>query len=226
MTSIQVTTAGQRKMGQGARAILMGGLCLALSACGFSLLGEAPPPNRLFDLQPVEGVQVPRATPDALLIGEFVAPRYLDTDRIAIRSPSNEIRYLAGVRWADRAPRLIQGQLVRSFDGGGIARLVARQGADVQGTYLLSGDLRAFEVIENRRAPRVHVDVLLTLVDAATLTPLASTTRTEETGITAIETAPILKGFDAAMLEITGAALTWAADTLAEKTAMADSTAR
>ncbi|MBU6156054.1 MAG: membrane integrity-associated transporter subunit PqiC, partial [Alphaproteobacteria bacterium] len=69
----------------------------------------------------------------------------IDTDRIAIAPHPLEVKYLAGSRWADRAPRMIQQLMIQSFENSGKIVSVGRQSIGLRSDFVLKMELREFQ---------------------------------------------------------------------------------
>jgi len=206
MTIIPRTSA---QLANQARHFTAAVLCLALAACGFNLLGDGGPPARLFDISPVRNFSGLPHFEGNLLVAEFESHRYMDTDRIAIRGRNNEIQYIAGVRWSDRAPRMIQTMLITSLERAEITQIVARQGAEIRGALLLEGEIRAFEVRQDDESVLVRMQV--TLVDATRLKPLAARVVEVESPLSSMDAISVVGAFDTAMQSVARTIVEWTA---------------
>lgn len=137
-----------------------------LAGCANLLEVTGPAPN-LFDLSPKS--TFPPDLPSVnwqLVIEEPVAARAVDTDRVALRPSPMEVKYFAGVRWADRAPRLVQTLLVESFENSGKIVAVGRQAVGLRSDFSLKSELREFyaEYTENPEQPTIRVRLNVKLV--------------------------------------------------------------
>jgi len=121
-------------------------LALGLTSCGGIELFSGEP-AKIYDLSPKstfdEGLPTVKWQ---LVVEEPVAGRAIDTDRIAVRRQNFEFGYFSGVRWSDRAPRMIQTRLVESFENSGTIVAVGRQAIGLRGDYDLKSELREFQV--------------------------------------------------------------------------------
>lgn len=126
---------------------MVAGLAAGLMLTGCApLLGGSGTPSVLYDLDaPTAFDAGPVDAAPVIVVEEPVADRALDSDRIAIRTDAHAIRYLAGVRWADRAPRLLQGLMVETFENAGLAHAAGRQTLAVPADLVLVSELRDFE---------------------------------------------------------------------------------
>ena len=117
---------------------------VSVAGCGLQLPGTGPAPD-LYDLSPKstfdDGLPV---IAEQLVIEEPAASRAIDSDRIAIRPSPFELKYYAGVRWSDRAPRMVQTLLVESFENSELIIGVGRQAIGLRGDYDLKPELREF----------------------------------------------------------------------------------
>lgn len=144
------------------RGLLRGAAVLAapmgLAACG-GIIPQAPPSN-LYTLSPKTTFppELPRANWQ-LVVEEPFAAGGLDTHRIAILTNPYEIKYYAEVRWAERAPRMVQTLLVESFENTGKIVAVGRQSIGLRSDFNLKSELREFqaELKEGSTAPEVRV---------------------------------------------------------------------
>jgi cholesterol transport system auxiliary component len=95
-----------------------------------------------FDLQAAPA----RARPSS---ATFVVPTPtasdpLDSELIVVRVADGSLSRVPGVEWADRAPALLQGRIVQTFENAGLARQVAV--ADGSAQYALRVELRRFDI--------------------------------------------------------------------------------
>jgi cholesterol transport system auxiliary component len=74
-----------------------------------------------------------------------VAPQSLDSARIALSHSPTKLDYFADSAWTDRAPLMIQGLLIESFENTGKIVAVGRQDSDLRADYVLQTELRDFE---------------------------------------------------------------------------------
>jgi cholesterol transport system auxiliary component len=116
-----------------------------LSACSLPDLGSGPPPD-LYILSPKS--TFPEDLPSVdwqLVVEEPSTAKGIDTDRIAIAPTSLEVKYLAGSRWADRAPRMVQQLLIQSFENTKKIVSVGRQSIGLRSDFVLKVELREFQ---------------------------------------------------------------------------------
>ncbi len=127
-------------------------VALLLAACAgsppatFDLTAADPPPER--------ALRAP------LRIAEPLAGVDLDTDRILVRTGPQEVATLAGARWSERLPLLVQSRLNETFQNSGFTGVARR--ATAVANYELDLDIRAFEL--DVPASRVRVDFAAKIV--------------------------------------------------------------
>ena len=139
---------------------------LSLAACSSFLTGGGPAPD-LFTLSSAtrfaEGLP---KMPWQLMIEEPTAVGGLDANRVAVQPTQNEVRYFADVRWVERAPRMVQGLLVESFERSGTVAAADRYTVGTRADYILKAELRDFqaELFDGAKIPTVHVRLPVKLV--------------------------------------------------------------
>ena len=124
-------------------------LCIA---CSFLLLSscnvlEIPgPPPDLYNLTPKStfAPDLPDV-PWQLIIEEPIAAGGLGTNRIALRPHATELKFFAGARWTERAPKMIQTLLVESFENTNKIIAVGRQSIGLRADFTLKTELREFQ---------------------------------------------------------------------------------
>jgi len=141
---------------------------VALSACSLPDLGSGPPPD-LYVLSPKSTFPDDLPSVDwQLVVEEPSTAKGIDTDRIAIAPSVLEVKYLAGSRWADRAPRMVQQLLIQSFENSKKIVSVGRQSIGLRSDYVLKVELREFQAEKTADGGTVaHVRVNLKLVRVA-----------------------------------------------------------
>jgi len=128
-------------------------LCIAssllfLSSC--NVLEIPGPPPDLYNLTPKStfAPDLPDV-PWQLIIEEPIAAGGLDTNRIALRPHATELKFFAGARWTERAPKMIQTLLVESFENTNKIIAVGRQSIGLRADFTLKTELREFQAETN-----------------------------------------------------------------------------
>jgi cholesterol transport system auxiliary component len=127
---------------------------LLVAACA-----SGPPPEA-YDLNAARPAPA-RPLRAQLRIAEPLAGVDLDSDRILVRTGPQEVATLAGARWSDRLPLLVQARLTQSFENAKLSGQVGRR-ATTAAAYELDVDIRAFELDVPRS--RVRVDLAAKIV--------------------------------------------------------------
>jgi cholesterol transport system auxiliary component len=150
-TASRPPVARRRRFGLAALA-----LALPLAACGgapldtYELSAAKPPPVRQL------GARVRVAEPLATLD--------LDSERILVRAGPQQLATLAGAKWPDRLPLIVQARLTQSFENAGLVGQVTRDPA-AAAAYELDLDIRKFDLDLARS--RVEIDIAAKLVSAS-----------------------------------------------------------
>jgi cholesterol transport system auxiliary component len=151
------------------RPFLTGLLALAVSGCGageFFKKIETPPnlyrltPKSTFgdDLRPVNW---------QLVVDIPVAPAGINTQRIALMRSPVQVEYYANANWTDRAPLMLQGLMVESFENSGMITSVGRQSVGLRSDFVLLVEMREFqmEYFDGATTPSAHVRINCKLVE-------------------------------------------------------------
>jgi cholesterol transport system auxiliary component len=119
---------------------------LVLSGCSSLVPGQGPPPN-LYRLTPKPGI--PDTLPKVnwqLEVDVPNAPASLDSTRVALLHDPSQFEYYARANWVDRVPLLVQSSLIEFFESSGKILSVGRDSSDVHPDYVLSTELRDFQM--------------------------------------------------------------------------------
>lgn len=184
-------------------------LLLGLAAC--STLNPTAP--HLYTLTPRASVAPGPKADWQLLVETPAAAAGIDTPRIALARTATSLDYFADVSWADRAPNMVQGLIVQTFEDSGRIVSVGRDTVGLRSDYVLKSELRDFQAeyaTPGAAMPdRVHVRLSAKLV--------AMPRRTIEAGETFEASAPVrgrsftdvIAAFDEALGKVTGELVTW-----------------
>lgn len=184
-------------------------LLLGLAAC--STLNPTAP--HLYTLTPRASVAPGLKADWQLLVETPAAAAGIDTPRIALARTATSLDYFADVSWADRAPNMVQGLIVQTFEDSGRIVSVGRDTVGLRSDYVLKSELRDFQAeyaTPGAVMPdRVHVRLSAKLV--------AMPRRTIEAGETFEASAPVrgrsftdvIAAFDEALGRVTGELVSW-----------------
>jgi len=129
-------------------------------------LPSGGPPPKLYRLTPAS--DFPANGPPVswqLLVDVPTSAAALDTERIALSRGPTSIDYFADAAWTDRAPLMVQGLLVQSFENSGRITAIARESLALRADYVLRTELRHFEAAyAGDGAPTAHVQIVAKLV--------------------------------------------------------------
>jgi cholesterol transport system auxiliary component len=125
------------------RLILIGLVGLALAGC-VSVLPKASPAAARYLIDPV-AYDAPAAEQVkwSLIVEDPISTRVYDTTKMALLREPGRVEYYANGEWADRAPRLVQTALIRSYENSGRIMSVGDRVSLPGGTYALQTDIRA-----------------------------------------------------------------------------------
>jgi cholesterol transport system auxiliary component len=149
-------TASRSPVARRRRGLAALALALPLVACGGA-------PLDTYDLNAAKPAPA-RALSARVRVAEPLAALDLDSDRILVRTGPQEVATLAGAKWPDRLPLIVQARLTQSFQNAGLARQISRNPA-AAADYVLDLDIRKFELDVARS--RVAIDVAAKLVSAS-----------------------------------------------------------
>jgi cholesterol transport system auxiliary component len=161
-----------------------------------------------------------------ILVAEPLAPRALSTDRIAVVMEGDRLSYAAGARWNERAPRVVQDQLITAFEDDGRVRAAVRPDDGVASRYEVRLDLMRFEAVYTdgaEGAPTVEVAVRAKLIARDDRELLASTRFAASRRAAANTLGAIVDAFDAALDETSGEIVSWTIEAAAAQPSEDDS---
>lgn len=145
----------------------------ALAACSILPKSEALTIYRL----PASALPAPSAGPRgdwALRVNKPYSNQLLDSTRIAVLPPGDQISAYQGVRWSDRAPLLLRDRLIDAFIDDGRIRAVSSDESRLYADLELDGDLRAFHSEYQEGHPVARILLEARLVQSGSLRILAS----------------------------------------------------
>lgn len=208
-------TAILRKgMGEGAaRSVLcaVAGAVLLLGLAACSALNPTAP--QLYTLTPRASVGPGPKADWQLLVETPAAAAGIDTPRIALARTPTSLDYFADVSWADRAPNMVQGLVVQTFEDSGRIVSVGRDTVGLRSDYVLKSELRDFQAeytTPGAAIPdRVHVRLSAKLVAMPRRTIEAGETFEASVPVRGRSFTDIVAAFDEALGRVTGELVTW-----------------
>lgn len=182
-------------------------LLAAAAALATGCLGglkDLPPPPLAYR---IEAPAIPAGAPlaaDLRVVVSDVAPG-LDGPGIAGRWPGSRLDYLAGARWADDLPRLVQAALVQSLQDSGRLRSVQGDLGRFRATHTLVVEVRRFEADYTAGGlPVARVALAVSLGSEADRRVLASFTASAGEAATENRQSSVVAALDAAFARATG----------------------
>ena len=164
------------------------------AATAYDLTGESPKPKRA--LRAKVNVLQPTAS------GE------LDSDRVLVRTGPTDFAVLAGARWSEPLPVLIQSRLRAVFD-----RAQGPQPADgAAKEYNLETDVRAFELIAD--AKRIEIDIAVKVVSVNSGRVVATRTFTTRAPVSSTDAQVVTAALDGALEGVTAKIFAFVASSL------------
>lgn len=137
------------------RGLTLGLGALALTGCESVLPGSGPAP-RLYRLTPKSTFPDNMPSVDwQLLVETPFASASLNTVRIGLMPEPTQFDYYALANWTDRAPTMVQGLIVESFENSGRIVAVGREAVGLKPDFVLKIDMREFQT-EAYRVPGQH----------------------------------------------------------------------
>ncbi len=101
-----------------------------------------------------------------LAVDQPYAPAALNNQRIALMHTPMQVQYYARANWTDRAPDMVQGLIVESFENSGMISSVGRQSSGLRSTFVLLPEVREFqaEYFDGATIPTAHVRINVKLI--------------------------------------------------------------
>ncbi len=187
-------------------------LALGLAGCEGLLPNLGGPAPNLYTLTPKNtfATGLPRARWQ-LVVEEPVASGGLNIDRIALRATPTELKYFAGARWTERAPRMVQTLLVESFENSGAIVAVGRKAIGLRSDYNLKTDLREFqaEYFGPDGIPTIRVRLNAKLVKLPQRAIVASKTFEATTLAKGKDIQQVIQAFDKALGKVLRQTVEW-----------------
>jgi cholesterol transport system auxiliary component len=110
----------------------------------------------------------------ALRVNKPYSNQLLDSTRIAVLPPGDQISAYQGVRWNDRAPLLLRDRLIAGFIDDGRIVAISSDESRLHADLELHGDLRAFHSEYQDGRPVARILLEARLVQSGSLRILAS----------------------------------------------------
>ena len=140
-------------------------LCVVLSGCALTKLGEEAPAPNTYDLVAPVGSAKGQRSNVQLVVSEPSAVRALAGDNILIKPTGSEVAYFPNAVWTDQLPKLVQARLIQTIEGTGRFLAVGDGRDRLDADLELMTAIRSFQVeLAGKRAVAV-VDLFVRLSD-------------------------------------------------------------
>jgi phospholipid/cholesterol/gamma-HCH transport system substrate-binding protein len=169
-------------------------LTLALAACG----GGGGATLDTYDLQAANPGRA-HALRAHVRVDEPFASLDLDSDRILVRTRSQQMAVLAGAKWPDRLPLVVRARLIQSFQNAGLAGQVGDNLA-APANYVLDLDIRKFELDVARS--RVEINVAAKLVPTSLDVAAVEQIFTADAAVASTNPAAVAAAMDGALSSV------------------------
>ena len=187
-------------------------LLFLTAGCGAlkSLEGKNIPDN-IFDLTPKAGTLSQRADPAIVLFFENVTySPFMATEKIIIKSSPQEIQYLAGARWTDQAPGLLNRYFVLSLENLDNILVIGSQDTARLYDYRVSVDVRDFSAhLQGAGPPVVRVEIMADLMKTGPLKGIARKGFVKEVPAGANTKAGIVEAYNIAVQAVASDLRNW-----------------
>lgn len=183
-------------------------LALVLASGCVSVLPKARPAAPRYLIDAVETAAPGPAVSWSLAVEDPSSTRAYDTPKIAAIREPGRLEYLGNGEWADRAPRLLQAALIRSFENTGRILGVGERTTLPSSTYILQTDIRNLEADWLDGNPRARVALYARFMNARGKV-FAARLFTAEAPAGAGTPSGLAKAFDAAVGSVIGEVVAW-----------------
>lgn len=179
----------------------------ALGGC-VNVLPQARPAAPRYLLEPVKAESDGPVVSWSLAIEDPIATRAYDSPKIAAVREAGRVEFLGNGEWADRAPRLVQTAIIRSFENTGRILGVGDRTALVSATYVLQTDIRNLEADYLSGKPEARVTVFARLLNGRGKV-LAARLFERRAGAGAGSPADLARAFDTASGAVIADLMSW-----------------
>ncbi len=202
----------------------------ALSGCALAGVASGSAPQ-LFTLTaaPPAALSLPAdsaSTSVSLLVDEFSANAALSTGRVAFQPTPNEMKYYADARWVDLAPAMLQSLAVETLQSSGAFKSVAARGTEINGDYVLKGDIRQFAAEQTGEATGVRVALFMRLVSRRDHSIVASKNFEAVTPLAGHGMESVIGSYQKSVSSVLAELTLWTADEISKSSQAVASAAR
>lgn len=186
------------------------GAVAALPGCASFIAKIDQPPN-LYRL-------TPKSTFDddlhpvtwQLTVDQPYATAAINNARIALMQSPIQIEYYARANWTDRAPDMVQGLIVESFENSNLITSVGRNSAGIRSNFVLLPELREFQAEYLAGAlPVAHVRINVKLIQMPDRVIVANASFAAKTEAAADTIDDVVTAFDTSLGKVLKALVRW-----------------
>jgi len=178
-----------------------------LPGCGTSAKDDT------FALSSMPEIAGPSARSKQILVPEPGALKALDSEQVVIRVSASEIQYLAGARWGDRLPKMVQAKLVEAYENSGKLGGVGLPGQGLAIDFQVVTDIRAFQ-IENLGGSHAHVEISVKILNDRTGEVRAQQVFSATAPVNGAGNPAFIKALDTAFTKVTADMVGWTLKTI------------
>ena len=178
-----------------------------LSAC--SVIPETEPVTVYQLPAPTVAATDVKPVPVSLRINTPRAGIAISGPRMLVNPQGDQISAYKGVRWSDPAPALLREHFTRAFDLSAAVEQVSNDDHGLHADYLLSSDLRRFQVSYVDGPPRAIIELDTRLVDPSNRRMLAHRTFVVEEVLEDTEVPAVVRAFGRAAARLEAELIPW-----------------
>ena len=145
----------------------------------------------------------------SLAVAEPSAERTLDTNRLAVVTGGIAVDYVALAFWIDRAPSMLQTLIVQSFRNSGRIEQVGTTRDRLRPDFLLTSDLRTFQLNRGNGPEVVRVRLDVQLLRMPQRNPIGSQSLSADWTPTGGGIDPVVAAFDEATGKVLKDLVAW-----------------
>jgi cholesterol transport system auxiliary component len=183
---------------------------VGLPACQLPVPGQRPPPE-LYRLTPKSTFNPDTPVVDWQLVLEIpLADAGLNTPRISLQRAPTRLEYYARANWADRAPLMVQGLMIQSFENSRKIVSVGRQAVGLRSDFILKSELREFQAeYLDGDIPKIHVAINAKMVKMPKRVIVGSKNFTSLQTAESDNLAAVVRAFDIALGKVMRRLVEW-----------------
>ena len=131
-------------------------------------------------------------------------------ERIALTRNLIQVEYYANSNWTDRAPLMVQGLIVESFENSGMITSVGRQSVGLRSDFVLLVEVREFQMeYGGGGPPNAHVRINCKLVEMPDRLIVANASFESIEPAAADSILPIVEAMDEALGKVLKSIVRW-----------------